>query len=348
MLSLSPARWCAGIALAVALLWSAVAEGQAVKSTAGQENVVFDTIDQVEIKGTWYTGSRGTKSPAVILLHELGGDSHQEGWADLAVELQKKGFAVLSFDFRGHGESTTVTPTTFYADPVNRTLKSAKSNKVGNKISSKDFSNQYHYLMLLNDLGAAKRFLDRKNNASECNSREIILIGAESGATLGAIWTGLEWGRHETTRHPVTGYVMSRNPDPEGKDIIAGVYLSISPSLGTAKLNIEPYFKPPVRDKVAMYFITGEQDKNAAFAKRLHDQVLRAHNDKSLKLTGLKAIPGSNKSSGRALLGKKSLGTEGLIASYLEKLVEEHDRVPWAKKDVDRPLPPRIPVETIR
>lgn len=348
MLFLSPARLCGGLLLALVLCWSAMVQAQAVKSTSGQENVVFDTVDQVELKGTWYTGSRGPKSPCVLLLHELGGDSHQEGWADLAVELQKKGFAVLAFDFRGHGESTTVTPPIFYSDPINKSLRSAKSNKVGNKITSKDFTNAQHYLMLLNDLCAAKRFLDRKNNTSECNSREIILVGAESGATLGAIWTGLEWQRHETVRHPLTQAVISRNPEPEGKDIVGAVYLSISPTLNTAKLSLEPYFKSPVRDKVPIYFLTGEQDKNAAFAKRLHDQVLRAHNDKTMKLTGLKSIPGSNKSSGRALLGKKSLGTEGLIAAYLEKLMEERGAITWSKKDVDKPLPPRVQVESIR
>src|SRR5262245_32502986 len=73
---------------------------------AEPERVRFDTYDQVEIHGTYYPGDMGNKSPSALVLHALGGSSREEGWDNLAKELQKKHFAVLLFDFRGHGEST--------------------------------------------------------------------------------------------------------------------------------------------------------------------------------------------------------------------------------------------------
>ena len=48
----------------------------------------------------------------MLLLHDFdlkkGGSSQQAGWADLAASLQKDGFTVLSFDFRGFGDSKNV------------------------------------------------------------------------------------------------------------------------------------------------------------------------------------------------------------------------------------------------
>jgi len=74
--------------------------------TAEPERVRFDSFDQVELHGTYYPGDLGNKSPCALVLHALGGSSQEEGWINLAKELQNKHFAVLLFDFRGHGASS--------------------------------------------------------------------------------------------------------------------------------------------------------------------------------------------------------------------------------------------------
>src|SRR5437879_3525330 len=79
-----------------------------------KDEVKFDSFDGVELHGTFYPASGGTKSPCVLLIHKIGGNRNQAGWEDLAVYLQKKDFAVLSFDLRGHGESLTVNPNLFW------------------------------------------------------------------------------------------------------------------------------------------------------------------------------------------------------------------------------------------
>ena len=85
------------------------ASAQADKDKQKSERVHFETVDQVELHGTFWPGGKGRKSPCVLLLHKLNGKgSHEEGWDLLADELAKKGFAVLSFDFRGHGDSNTI------------------------------------------------------------------------------------------------------------------------------------------------------------------------------------------------------------------------------------------------
>ena len=147
------------------------------------EEVKFDTADKVELHGTFYASGKN-KSPCVILVHKIGGNRQQQGLEKLARALQESNYAVLSFDLRGHGDSTSV-ERTFWQVPTNATLiRGANISK--EKISYRDFAPTY-YPMLANDLSAAKRYLDQQNNAGSCNSSNTIVIGAEEGAAIGAL-----------------------------------------------------------------------------------------------------------------------------------------------------------------
>ena len=77
-----------------------------------QRAVTFDTADGVTIKGTYWVSPKGRKAPAVLLIHNIdkdnGGHSHEDGWDSLGNALNKKGYAVFSFDFRGFGQSTAL------------------------------------------------------------------------------------------------------------------------------------------------------------------------------------------------------------------------------------------------
>src|SRR5262249_27345177 len=82
--------------------------------------VKITTADHVTLTGTWYASSKKTEGVTILMLHAIGKDSREKGWQDLAKELQKKGYAVLTFDFRGHGGSTEVMPGMF--NPMNPML----------------------------------------------------------------------------------------------------------------------------------------------------------------------------------------------------------------------------------
>jgi hypothetical protein len=83
---------------------------------------------------------------------------------------------------------------------------------------------------LINDISAAKRFIERRyNDAGECNCSNIVLIGAEDGATLGALWLATETKRYRILPVGLTG---QKNEKPESKDVIACVWLSMSEWLG--------------------------------------------------------------------------------------------------------------------
>lgn len=72
---------------------------------AGAEAVQLTTPDGVALAGLYYAPSTET-APGVLLLHQRGG--RKENWTSLAQLLQKNGYAVMTVDFRGHGQSKGV------------------------------------------------------------------------------------------------------------------------------------------------------------------------------------------------------------------------------------------------
>lgn len=309
------------------------------------ERVRFTTADQAEIHGTFYGSNKGQKAPCVILLHNPGLDSQQTGWGDLAKKLQEKDFAVLTFDFRGHGDSVNVGQNFYTIERTNQSFKSFRRSKK-NQISYKDFTTSANTVSMVNDIAAAKRFLDIKNDSGECNSSRTVVVGAGGGATLGAAWIANEWKRRAVR----TGFPIVTNNTLEGEDIAAAVWLSITPSAGTSGArwsgNVQNYLGGQVRDNVPMLFLYGDQDTaSAQFAKSLHTSMTRGDKSKNPKLqhtleTGLK----DTKLSGHGLLGKPSLNTEDKIVTYITKVMEDRAGKPWAKKEVDKTVLSAFPI----
>jgi pimeloyl-ACP methyl ester carboxylesterase len=329
--------------LAGVALWC----GPQIGRAAEPERVRFDSYDQVELHGTYYPGDLGNKSPCALVLHTLGGTSQEEGWINLAKELQKKHFAVLLFDFRGHGESTSV-GMDFWRDPSNRYLRGFRANKPKEQISYKDFTTLLNWLSLVNDIEAAKRLLDRRNDNGECNSGNVVVIGAESSAALGALWIRSEWQRRRISN--VFPPLPANRNQMEGQDIAAAVWLSFSPYIVVDKtrftLHPDSWLAyPQVRDKVPMCFLYGDQDhKSKSYALHLYNEVLHARTDKKMKLTIERGVK-DTKLAGRELLGKPSLNTEELILTYVSKVIDDRGSNPWSKRDVDRSILARVPVE---
>ncbi|MEK6742039.1 MAG: alpha/beta fold hydrolase [Nitrospirota bacterium] len=68
------------------------------------ENVTFVTKDGLTLAGWLIKPDRsGRKTPAVIICHGLG--ANKSDFTDLAVFLARRGYLVLTFDFRAHGDS---------------------------------------------------------------------------------------------------------------------------------------------------------------------------------------------------------------------------------------------------
>jgi predicted alpha/beta hydrolase len=296
------------------------------------DEVQFDTADKVELKGTFYPGSK--KSACVILLHKLGGNRQQKGWDDLAQALNKADYAVLSFDFRGHGDSTTVGAGFWRGH--NQTLKGA--SRMATKISYKDFPSSY-LPYLANDVAAAKRYLDQQNDAGACNSSNVIVIGAEEGAAIGTLWMATEYYRHKMTKNPF-GVLVADRTKLESEDLAAAVWLSIPHKL--AGYDVAYWLRGPgnkMRDKIPMVFFFGTKDSKASAAANALFAALKNTPSRE-KLSEFTRLRGKDTTlAGAELLGKKGLKTEEDITGYLENVMQKRGLKAWVQREPEKGPP---------
>jgi pimeloyl-ACP methyl ester carboxylesterase len=283
---------------------------------AAPQAVQFQTADWVQLDGTFYPSDRGKQAPCVLLLHQLGGNSRQEGWEDLAADLQAAGYAVLAFDFRGHGKSTTVLPA-FWTVPDNR--KNVPVQEPGG-LDFKTFPPAY-YPALLGDIGAAKAYLDSRNDLGDCNSGNLVLIGAEDGATLGSLWLFAETCRFRAE----TLVPLKLAREPEGKDVCAAVWLGMSPTLGGHAQPVTTWVGHAGRERrVPMAFLYAAGDKtDAVFAQ----QCLEQARGPRTKLTGKRAVKDVN-GAGHFLLGSAA-ERDWVMNTYLKEAMPERDPTAW-------------------
>ncbi len=98
----------AGMYMRPLSIW-AIEQALQVKNTppipTGAQAVQLTTADGVALAALYYPPP-AQAAPGVLLLHQRGG--RQENWASLAQLLQKNGYAVMTVDFRGHGQSKGV------------------------------------------------------------------------------------------------------------------------------------------------------------------------------------------------------------------------------------------------
>jgi pimeloyl-ACP methyl ester carboxylesterase len=303
----------------------ASSDGTAQAGDAKQVDIL--TADKVELKGKYYPGQ--ATSPCVLLLHALGDSCSNKEWTNFAKKLHEKGYAVLMFDFRGHGDSTTVRPGSlkpslkpedrgFWDEMANRQyVKGFAANKRPTEIKYEQFLPAYA-TFLANDIAAAKGFLD---DQPDCNSSNLVLIGAQDGATLGALWLNSECHRFRyVAAAPGQPESLDRQ-NPEALAVKAAVWLTLSNTLGTSKtpLNLPPMFDWPVRGwKLPTVFAYGEGDSSGGdIAKKTFDKLIPAKIKKDYPNTEALKIAGAEGMTGKNLL-LESLDTTDKILKYLE------------------------------
>jgi hypothetical protein len=294
-----------------------------------KQDVSFTTADGVKLMGTYYPGNKGNNSPTALILHEWGKDRNKGDWGGLAEQLQKSGFAVLTFDFRGHGQSTEVSDKqTFWSYPTNRSY--IRAGKDLGSFSYKDISNLAYTPMLINDIAAARRFLDLKNDANDCNVSNLFIMGAKEGAGLGMAWVAMEWKRNIS--------LVPGQPQFAGQDIAGCVWLSIdrAPNRVTLPLKNLVLAAPVLREKTPMLFLYGEQETSKGDSAIAYDIMKTTGKAADLnKQTFLRAVPKA-KLSGVGLLGQQAFGTEKTIDDYVTALVQVRGGSVWFNRETTK------------
>jgi hypothetical protein len=299
---------------------------------APPDPVNITTADGVRLKAMFYKGG-ADGAPTVIMLHPIGDGNGMKAapeWAALAEKLQAK-YSVIMFDFRGHGDSTTIDDEkAFWTKPANAKLVKSSNPKMKDTIDVKDYvKNMKEYLpVLVNDIAAVRAYLDRRNDRpGDCNTSSIFVIGAESGASLGALWINSEWCRYRYTPDPMYHpfkEILKRDNYTQcaGKDIIGAVFLNIDAqpfkrAMPTAKL-----LKVACTDNaMGAMFIFGKDDKDAAtFNKNVAQVLTKKGGD---KLTFIFAYDKLNTNLSGIKLLQKGLKTDEKILGNLDNVTED-------------------------
>jgi hypothetical protein len=285
------------------------------------EKIAFHTADGVTLVGSWYAGSRGQDSPCAMLLHAARENRREPGWDVLARSLQDRGFSVLLFDFRGHGDSTSVARE-FWDDATNRALVRSRDRF---SISFKDFDDRY-WPVLVNDIAAARLFLDQKNDLKECNAARVLLVGAQEGAGLGALWLAAEWSRYELVPGALTR-------TPEGQTVTGAIWLSVGPTLSGKASKIADCLQSVAGDrKLPTALVHGADDAASTEFARV---TMLALNKRQVnqRLTGQRVIPGT-RNAGIQLL-RASPPVEKIVLQ--EAVVfDDQSSATWSVRQTDK------------
>jgi pimeloyl-ACP methyl ester carboxylesterase len=134
--------------------------------------VTFLSEDSVHMRGT-YVESHAERGLTAILLHEANADRHS--WDPYLSLFRSRGWNVLSFDLRGHGES------------VRQDMRHALL-----RVDPFDLTSSHVYPA---DVRAAVAFAGRQ---PKHEAGRIALIGAGFGADLAYAGAGRGWGGHTT------------------------------------------------------------------------------------------------------------------------------------------------------
>ncbi|MFO0807171.1 MAG: hypothetical protein U0746_00950 [Gemmataceae bacterium] len=342
----------AGIAV---LLGSLAASAQAPATSKDKDTkaprddskitVPLPTLDGAELSGTFYRGNRGRDTPCVLMIHDRGKDRSKAEWDALARALQADGFAVLTFDLRGHGASTVVNRD--FWNPGFANLKSGfKGSGLAKTTTINSDFKQGYFPWLVQDVAAARRYLDQKNDTGDCNSGSLIVIGAGEGASLALLWVSTEFNRYYNV-----GFVpLKSNGTPKlaGDDIAGCVALSaVSRPASGGNYNLNDWVRahPAIREKVPMGFIVGDRDTKAktdaeAWVKLLKTLPNGKENPKAAKLIEIKGT----ELSGQNLLANQQFGVKEKIVEYCNDFIKMRKAIPWIKTEVDTNQPQLVNV----
>jgi pimeloyl-ACP methyl ester carboxylesterase len=226
-----------------------------------QENVHFRTVDHMDLAGTLYHGWKGKEGMTVLMLHDLGRRSNTPGWKRLAEALQAEGHTVLTFDFRGHGDSKKVSPQ-FWKYPVSKSLPTYVSflpaGKQPKVLEATDLPTAYRP-WLIEDIAAARTFLDLRHDdpSGPVNTFNLVVIGAGQASALGSLWLATEGLRYNGSD---TGDKIQLKW-PEKLSVLQAVWIGMADPLKFNPFGIHSWLEGAhAKPVVPITFIYGEDD----------------------------------------------------------------------------------------
>ncbi|QDT62875.1 alpha/beta hydrolase [Calycomorphotria hydatis] len=174
----------------------ATAQEKAVKEVIERS---VRTDDGWVLPVTYYQSDAGKETPVVVLVH--GEKGNRVMWKGLAKTLHDRGYAVVTFDFRKHGESS------------NDSSFPGANNR---RLTPRDYQ-----LMVAEDLEKIKEFLLEEHQAEHLNIRKTGFVCTDLSCPLVNTFALADWLR---LPYPDAPTLAQRTP--RGQDVRAIVMLS--------------------------------------------------------------------------------------------------------------------------
>jgi hypothetical protein len=216
------------------------------KTVAGTDDVRdksvgFGTSDGLALNGYFFQGVGIDKQrPDAVMMFPAPGGKVTDAWISLAQDLSKKNFSVLLFDWRGAGKNAPETAGSriiedkekFWADPYNKQILYSSRNQIEDK--GLDYQRivvrtqgTYRYRdFMLNDLVAARYFLDKQNDNGKCNTNRVWIVTEKDGGPLALSFIASEFLRNSMYETKNNVFDAGRQFKASGKDYVGLTTLS--------------------------------------------------------------------------------------------------------------------------
>lgn len=231
------------------------------KPRGRQERIHFTTLDHMQLAGTLYHGWKGKRGMTVLMLHDLGSNRSTPGWKRLAESLQAEGYTVLTFDFRGHGESKKVSPR-FWNYSVNKFLPAHEpglpAQRQPRTLGAESLPSGY-MPWLIEDIAAARTYLDLRHDdpADPVNTFNLVVVGAGQASALGSLWLATEGLRYNGS--DVGNKILLKWP--EKLSVLQAVWIGMADPLKLRPFGIHGWLEGAhAKPVVPITFIYGEDD----------------------------------------------------------------------------------------
>jgi hypothetical protein len=294
----------------------------------GPHAVGFRSADDVALRGTFYPGPQGRRSKCVLLLHDAGQSRNEANLVRLAQSLNGEGYAVLTLDFRGHGESVRVGKA-FGDFPHNRDVRAfpgpvrlggrAPDDDTVGTINRVNFPAAY-YPHFVDDVVAAKAFLDEKDRKGQVDAANLVVVGIGDGATVGSLWLATESARH---RSAAPGAMAKYQPVPEVRHVAGAVWINFRLTLGGLDRGaaLGEWLRSAGRHQaVPMTFVYGQQDRAGQSNALKAVEAIRP----APRLTQALAVPQAGLVFGHLLLAQ-GLNTERIVLDTVKQMLDRPD-----------------------
>jgi len=272
-------------------------------------NVVLRTKDNLALRATYYQSARGKDAAVVVLLHMKDGNRfiwQSEG--GFANRLQKEGYAVLTVDLRGHGESR--------GDGAGGVAQGDKKNR-------RDLKKGDLVAMYEGDMEAVNKFLLERHQAEEFNMNKTAFIGPEMGATVAVYAAFRDWNKPPHADAPAD----SGRQTPRGQNVRALILLS--PQQNLQGLSLAQPLKglgSPQLGVACLVAVAQKDSQDKGQAKKSFDQVSSLPG--SDQRMYFREYPGNAR--GTDLLGRKTK-LEDNMSNFLGKHLRDLD-IPWTDR----------------